>query len=302
MLPTVLASSVVRSSQPGEAHGGLYLVNLESGDWKQVLSWDQMEISWDGRGGERGLRGLAFWNGMVVAASSDEIHFLDRDEWFLKHSIENAFFDSIHEICIADDTLYVASTMYDSVIQINLLNQHATPYGFSYRNDKLTHFSTFDEGVEKHDCHHINNVFVANDEMYFSGANLEYLMRVDPLGNIANKVVSLPRGTHNVQPYGKRLIYNDTDRNRIIISDWAGNEKGHFDIPELDDIEYADSEQVARPQFGRGLCMHDGMIIAGSSPACISVYERQNPNPITWVQLSKDVRNCIHGLEVYPYA
>lgn len=58
-LPTVIASSVIRTSSQGESHGGLYLVDLETGSFEQVLDWNDGSISWEGRGAERGLRGIA---------------------------------------------------------------------------------------------------------------------------------------------------------------------------------------------------------------------------------------------------
>jgi hypothetical protein len=55
----------------------------------------------------------------------------------------------------------------------------------------------------------------------------------------------------------------------------------------------------ARQAFGRGLCIApDGAIVVGSSPSTISVYRHGGPEPVRSVNLTLDVRNAIHGLEV----
>ena len=36
-LPKVIATSVVRSAHQGESHGGVYLIDLNSGEFEQVI-------------------------------------------------------------------------------------------------------------------------------------------------------------------------------------------------------------------------------------------------------------------------
>ena len=71
--PTVVVSSVVRSTYQGESHGGVYLIDLENEDVKKVVDWNAFNISWEGRGGDRGLRGIAFYKNRVYLAASNEI-------------------------------------------------------------------------------------------------------------------------------------------------------------------------------------------------------------------------------------
>ena len=71
-LPTLIASSVIRSAHQGESHGGVYLVDMEAGTFDQVIDWNDTSISWEGRGADRGLRGIAFYKGLIYLAASDE--------------------------------------------------------------------------------------------------------------------------------------------------------------------------------------------------------------------------------------
>jgi hypothetical protein len=62
------------------------------------------------------------------------------------------------------------------------------------------------------------------------------------------------------------------------------------------------AERVARQGFARGLLVIDeDTFIVGSSPATINVFKRGNEEPIKSINISMDLRNAIHGLELWPY-
>jgi hypothetical protein len=71
-----------------------------------------------------------------------------------------------------------------------------------------------------------------------------------------------------------------------------------------DQIESAgmDDSKIARQGFGRGLCViSDRLVAAGSSPSTITIYDVQTRQVVGSVNLSMDIRNAIHGLEVWPW-
>jgi len=47
MLPKVITSSVIRSSRMGSAHGGLYIIDLESEEIEKAIDWNNQKIDWD---------------------------------------------------------------------------------------------------------------------------------------------------------------------------------------------------------------------------------------------------------------
>ena len=59
-LPRFIATSVVRSSQQGESHGGIYTVDFENQSGELHVDWNTSDIDFEGRGADRGLRGIAF--------------------------------------------------------------------------------------------------------------------------------------------------------------------------------------------------------------------------------------------------
>src|SRR3954452_1819256 len=118
-LQRVVISSVVRATDQGESHGGVYLVDLRSGATEQVIDWNDASISWEGRGADRGLRGIAFAGDEVYLAASDEVFVYDRSFRQLR-SHTNRYLKHCHEIVISDGVLYATSTGFDSVLELDL--------------------------------------------------------------------------------------------------------------------------------------------------------------------------------------
>ena len=59
-LPKLVATSVVRGSQKGQSHGGVYLIDFENQRVDQRIDWNTGDIDFTGRGWDRGLRGIEF--------------------------------------------------------------------------------------------------------------------------------------------------------------------------------------------------------------------------------------------------
>jgi hypothetical protein len=152
--------------------------------------------------------------------------------------------------------------------------------------------------------YHINMVHVAETGVYFSGLHSRALLRLSSDMTIS-QVCSLPEGVHNAQPFLDGIVFNDTKSDVVRFIDRAGASKV-FKVPAYneEDLQFhgVDSTQVARQSFGRGLCVvNDQMIAAGSSPSTISLYDIQRGERIAVVSLTMDIRNAIHGLEVWPF-
>ena len=115
----------------------------------------------------------------------------------------------------------------------------------------------------------------------------------------------MPQGMHNARPFAMACC--STTRGQTWCVTWDAMEpRRAFPVPvydpsELEHAELADG-QLARQGFGRGLCViNDRIIAAGSSPSTITLYDLDVGTEITRVNFSMDVRNAIHGLEVWPY-
>ena len=118
----------------------------------------------------------------------------------------------------------------------------------------------------------------------------------------------LPAGSHNARPFRDGVLFNDTDADALRYAGRGeGSEDRAFRVPSYDPaaLRNADLDQsrVARPGFARGLCvLSDSVVAGGSSPSTVSVYDLPANRRLLSINLTMDVRNAIHGLEVWPYA
>ena len=118
-LPSLIATSVVRGSQQGESHGGVFTVDFEAQEGAQHVDWNTDDIDWEGRGADRGLRGITFNGDDIFIAASDELFVYDRDFKMLR-SHRNKHLRHCHEICTQSGRVFLASTGFDSLLSFNL--------------------------------------------------------------------------------------------------------------------------------------------------------------------------------------
>ncbi len=315
-LPTVVASSIIRSSYKGESHGGAYLIDLETGSFEQTIDYSDGSISWEGRGGNRGFRGIAFHGGEVYLAASNEVFVYSRNFEFVA-SIESKYLEHCHEIYTADDTLYMTSTGFDSVLEYDLRTRsfvrgYSLTFGTIGRGRKkmgsapMPRFRIFDPngdgGPGRSNTCHLNNVFHEGGTLYVSGTRCAHLLAIN--GSKLSSHARIPYGTHNARPFGRGVLMNNTDHDRVSYLE-GGREKLSLPIQRYGEQELLNThlpQKNARQGFGRGLCiLEEGLIAGGSSPAAISVYDLGGASVLKTINLTMDVRKTIHGLEVWPF-
>jgi hypothetical protein len=305
-LPALLASSVIRGSLLGESHGGLYLVDLDRGTAELTLDWNTTAIDIGGRGGDRGLRGIAFHGERILVAANAQLLILDRSFRVLE-SFSNSYLRHCHEISVSGDRVYLTATGFDSLISFDLTTGrfvdgwHLGPVGHSLG---LTHFDPSTSAGPAASHHfHLNSVHASASGIWFSGLNTPGLLQMDGKG--MSVAARLPRGTHNAQLWNDGLLYNDTEADRVCyLLDGHITEMA---VPDFDPQSIVNLQRfasaVARPRFARGLCvLANGLIAGGSSPSTLSVYDVRAGRRLTQQNLSMDVRNAVHGLAVWPYS
>lgn len=303
-LPQLLASSVVRGTQLGESHGGLYSIDLETGAAELKLDWNRGDVDFSGRGGDRGLRGIAFHGSFILVAANAQLLMLNRSFEVLA-SFTNPFLQHCHEIYVADDHVYLTSTGFDSLLTFDLKSRrfvHGFYLGMEGDALRLRYFDPASvAGPPPSRRFHLNSVHVSAAGLWFSGLHTPGLLHFD--GRDLRLALPLPPGTHNAQPYGNGVLYNDTAGERVC---FKMQERliqlpvPRFPREQISNIDRFEST-VARPAFGRGLCvLPNGWIAAGCSPSTVTLYDPRAARPITQINLSMDVRNAIHGLAVWP--
>lgn len=303
--PALIVSSVVRGAQLRESHGGLCIVDFATGRVTYVVDWNSTEIDVEGRGGDRGLRGVAVVGDFVYALSSTALLKFDPCLRLLE-VFGNRYLKHCHEISAHRGHLHVVSTGFDAVLSFDLAAQrfdrglHLQQTRGSLRLLRFDPQGTL--GPEPGNVFHLNSVKCDDSGLYFAGLRTGGLLRMSD-GRLT-QVCMLPPGTHNAQPFRGGVIYNDTDHDRL---------RARFDGRELSiplaaaEAEAAtwlpaDDPKLARPLFARGLWpLTLRYVAAGFSPSTVTIYDLEAARAVSRIPLSRDVRNAIHGLTVWPF-
>ena len=305
-MTTLIATSVVRGTQQGESHGGIYLIDIDNRVVHQPVDWNTADIDWQGRGWDRGLRGIAFDGERVFVAASDELFEYDVN-FRQVASYRNPYLKHCHEIVVYKRRLYLTSTGFDSLLGFDL-DKNCFSWGLKLaRERKGLRAQPFhpqrERGPKPGNTLHINSVFANSKALYVSGLRSDGLHAYT--GRYIRQVAGLPQGTHNARPHGDGVLFNDTEKNAVRFISTSGPQR-IFAVPEYDPglltHTELDDSRVARQAFGRGLCsITENIVAAGSSPSTVTLHDLETMKTILSINLSLDVRNAIHGLEVWPY-
>jgi hypothetical protein len=305
-LPSLLASSVIRGTHLGQSHGGLYLVDLERGTADLKLDWNSTRIDIAGRGGDRGLRGIAFHDDHILVAANAELLVLDQ-AFEVIDAFSNPYLQHCHEITVVAGRVLLTSTGFDSVLMFDLrTRQFAGGWHLAAQGDALE-LRPFDPrtnaGPAAGNRFHLNSISATDAGFWFSGLDTPGLLHAN--GNGLSLAAPLPPGTHNAQPLGDGVLYNDTAGERVCYRS-RGRSTG-MAVPDFpaDSIVNADqvAASVARARFARGLCvLHDGLVAGGSSPSTVAVYDVTAGRRLLLQNISMDICNAVHGLALWPYS
>ena len=147
-------------------------------------------------------------------------------------------------------------------------------------------------------------VHVDNSGIFLSGLHTDALLFLTSKNEI-KIVCDLPSGTHNPQMWENGVVFNDTVNDCLRYVPSEGQEQAFKIITyEEKDIQFSgiDDSNIARQGFGRGLCAIGKQFVAGgSSPSTVTLYDLNAGMVVGSVNLTMDIRNAIHGLEVWPY-
>ena len=298
---------MVRGSHQGESHGGVYLIDLERRDIRQVIDWNNANIDWQGRGWDRGLRGIAFDGQVVYIAASDEL-FAYTPDFRQIGSWRNPYLKHCHEIAVWKRTLFLTSTGFDTVLGFDLDKKeftwamHVETQQFRFRG--RVYDPRKDDGPLALNKLHLNNVVPTQGGMYLSGTKTGGMVLYN--GREIRMAVELPPGTHNAQPFRDGVLFNDTEADVLRYAGRGGQEDRALKVPRYPDDQLQhrqlDQSNIARQGFARGLAvLSDTVVAGGSSPSTIAVYDLAKNACMLSVNLTMDVRNAIHGLEVWPF-
>lgn len=304
-LPKILCSSVVRSTHRGDSHGGIYIVDLNSGDYEKVIDWNNPNINWEGRGGDRGIRGLSVYNGLLYAVAGNELFAFDMTTWKIADSWTTKYMFLTHECWQHKDKLYICAGGSDSILVFDLKRQKWT---FSYyHNKECSDFAKMYDPISGNGYqiiyggkHHLDSVIVDDSYIYFCGAYTPQLLAIHketlqikqyPKFNISE--------THNARLYRDGVLYNVSRMSKTVYQDFNGPmvvwDTPHYKQEDMTHTNLPADHAVQG--YTRGMVTYKNFIICGSSPATINVFDFDQPgDTVKSVQLTSDLRNSICGI------
>jgi hypothetical protein len=302
MLPSIIVSSVIRSTHRGDSHGGIYRINLETDEVSQLLDWSNPDICWDGRGGDRGIRGMAFWGDTLYAVAGNELFAFRLKDGKLEHTdfYGSKYLRLTHEAWRHKDKLYICSGGTDTIMVFDLV---ARAWTTSYVHNKETAGTKpFDpltsDYLSEGGFMHLDSVYANDDSMWYSGAYTDGLWRYDFLTGQTTKLQLQNPDTHNARPHKDGMLYN-LSRKSLTVFERGGEVQDAWQtpLPSISELSHTNlPSDHAVLGYTRGMVTYDDYVIVGTSPAAITVFEHGNPNPIHNVQISKDLRNSVCGM------
>lgn len=304
-MSVIAATTVIRGSQCGDSHGGLYLVDPDEGRGAHLLDWKRPAIDWSGYGGGRGLRGMAFHAGEVWIAGATELYRFS-PELELRGAQRSPYLGNTQALACFEDRLYVASAAYDSILAFDL---QAGRFDWGLQlSDSASGLRglPFDPqgalGPSPSSVLALNSLHGTAQGLFIGGAGTLGLLHFD--GKRIVRLVTLPEGVHDARPWRDGVLFNDTEADAVRFLTPDANcvfEVPHFPEQELEPGSDGDPA-VARQGFGRGLCVLDeSRFASGSSPLTISLHDLDEMKTLLRINLSADARHTIHTLAVWPF-
>jgi hypothetical protein len=282
----VLATIVLRTSRPEEAHGFLVAIDWTRRRVLRTMAAPALnaELGVRSRGGRRGFRGLALHGGHVWLASADAIYLLDPSSLAVQGIVSHRFMGSIHDLFADGDGVWVTCTSADGIFKVdesqNVIDQRWVKG--EPRQDLRVHS---DDAL---DTLHVNGIFRYGGDLHFYAAFTGEVYRVTPGG--AEVVDRIEPMCHNV--------FRD--------------ERGYFRaVSPHSEIRYGD-QSVAMPRVGpagefanpgwlRGFAqLPGGHVLVGSSPARLVEVDLDARRVVGQFVLKDDPNWTISGIALLP--
>jgi len=305
-MAVIAATTVRRGSQPGESHGGVYLVDLARRRGAHVLDWTRPTIDWSGNGGGRGLRGLAVQGQRVfVAGASELFEFTPQFELCGVHA--SPYLGQAQAVSSFEGRVYVASAAFDAVLAYDP-QSGCFEWGLQLADDAGgLRGMPFDPrrplGPSPGNRLQLNSLYCDRRGLFVSGSSGTGLLQFD--GSRILRLVTLPAGVHDACPWRDGVLFNDTEAEAVRFVTPESNRV--FEVPRYPESELApgsfEDTALARQAFARGLCVLDaGRFASGSSPLTLSVHDVDAMKTTLRINLSTDARLAIHTLAPWPFA
>jgi FkbM family methyltransferase len=313
----VFISSVFRETENSKMSGFLIELEWPSGIIKKKISIPATTATkefWSARGGNRGGRGLYYFDNEIYLATAISIRKYDMNLNLISE-FTHPKLAGIHEISVDATGIWITSTLHDLLIKLNHKGELIKEwYGsedkklqkiFNYTSRSLVLDMNFKgKYAQEYDNYarderlHLNSVQVVNNQVYSFANRIGAMIRVFPQPTSVEihdrKLIS----AHNalILPDNK-LIINNTENQSIAIFDLLNKNIKREISTKI--FNTKSTGQFTNAGWQRGLANIDNdNYLVGSSPLSVFEVDINNGKIGKIVQLSQDIRHCVHGLLV----
>jgi hypothetical protein len=310
MEPFLYVSTVIRRSTDREMTGFFYKVDWRS---KEIVAKIPVPPTYSGlvgsRGGSRGGRGMAVFDGKLYAATFDKVLVYDTD-YRLQLAFSHPLVLGHHEIQVDAEGIWCCSTLIDALVRLDhaaqlldacFLSEEPALLGAGARlvprdraQNYLAEAEQDDDGTLLDEQFHLNTVTQGKDEVHAFACTRGHLLRIRPRVEL---IATLPQlvGAHNVQLRQGRLFANNTQARAFEIYEPEDLMSPAVRV-QLDDT-VGRSEQFATSGWIRGMCwVEPALVVVGTSPAGLISIDVAKGRVVDRLQLEADVEHAVHGL------
>lgn len=286
------------------------------------------------RGNARGCRGIQVHNGELFVADYHTLRVYD-SELNLRRKFSHGLMVGLHETCLDGHSLWVTSTAIDAVLQYDcgtgalieaVFPRELPTFQRAWRTEPLPIDKAADcrcrflqqPASAKRGHLHINAVAVRHQRRYVLANQRGAVAELS--GQRVLVQSEALRGAHNLLFVDEDLLaINDTLGRTVRMFDCRSGRETH----RIELVQFAWVRRllrscspgwlrrswarlrgrclpaaVARPLFVRGLDVLGDELFVGVSPASILRINWRTGELLDAIQLSDDIRDCVHGLRV----
>ena len=206
---------------------------------------------------------------------------------------DSLVFKSIHEICYLDGYIWVTSTAYDAIVQVDLNFNICNIYKINGRSLHDYKVLESKDSVSKSDLtnddnFHINSISSENGRVVFSGL-ITHLYDLETM-NVVSAMPTLNGSKsfqHNFYEYEDFSLINLTSFKYLGINKDVGCD--FIVIPRSRNVKYH-VDTIAENNWNRGLARSGDIVFVGSSPARILMLDIRTQKLLKEIQLEEPIK------------
>lgn len=310
----VYLSAIDRASCSAEETGFVYLLDWQPGKIEIVNKIATQDASlyrfWNPRGGNRGARGMAYFEDRLYVATATSIKVYNK-YLALLDEIRHPFLAGLHAIHVGKSGIVAAVTVHDMILGIDFSGKERFVWqgsesvrlqealGFTGRPD-ICSIDAIDEEYLRTNRLHLSGLAVKDEYIYALSGKLGVLIKFNPSKNNSDSLVIARYQSELVRPHDicitstNNFLINNTTKQEIHEYSKNGDFLRAIKTPiyQIDRIN-----MFATPGWQRGLAWLEKQVyVVGTSPLTIFCVNIENNKIEDILKLSDKLTLASYGV------